>query len=111
VVHHRDIASALRQIGRGFTALAAAFEDIDGAITSEQRYREALIEWADRGLTREQASALLRKHGFAPQAAGGWARGDWIETRNDGLRYLTERSHRWIDEQGAEDVSPVHDAT
>jgi hypothetical protein len=58
-----------------------------------------LAEWGERGLTRPQASALFRKHGLAPQAAGGWARGDWIEIRDDGLRYLTERSRRWLAER------------
>lgn len=100
MVHLRDVAAALRQISRGYEALAVAIEDDTDSTTSEERYRAVLVEWGDRGLTREQASALLRKHGFAPQAAGGWARGDWIETRDDGLRYLTERSHQWVDEQG-----------
>ena len=97
----RDVAAALRQIGRGFEALATAIEGDDGSLTTEDRYRAVLVEWGDRGLDRAQASALLRKHGFAPQAAGGWARGDWIETGDDGLRYLTERSRRWVDEQEA----------
>ena len=104
MVNPRDVAAALRQISRGFEALAAAVDDDGGAVTAAERYRAVLTEWADRGLTREQASALLRRHGFAPQSAGGWARGDWIETRDDGLRYLTERSHRWIDDQGDEGV-------
>jgi hypothetical protein len=42
---------------------------------------------------------LFHKHGFAPQTAGGWARGDWIETRDDGRRYITERSRQWVAEQ------------
>lgn len=46
-----------------------------------------------------EASALFRKHGFSPQAAGGWVRGDWLEVRDDGRRYLTERSLRWRAEQ------------
>jgi hypothetical protein len=95
VARERDIAAALRQIARGFESLAKAVEGGDEPEASDQRYRSVLREWGDRGLTREDASRLLRKHGFAPQAAGGWARGDWIETRADGLRYLTERSHRW----------------
>lgn len=100
MAEHRDVAAALRQIGRGFEALAAAIEGGDGSVTAAERYRAVLVAWADRGLDRGEASALLRKHGFAPQSAGGWARGDWIETREDGLRYLTERSRRWVDEQG-----------
>jgi hypothetical protein len=46
-----------------------------------------------------EASALFRKHGFAPQTAGGWARGDWIEVHDDGRRYITERSRGWPAEQ------------
>lgn len=96
MVHERDIAVALRQIARGFESLARAVEGDAYANPSDQRYRDVLSEWGDRGLTREETSRLLRKHGFAPQAAGGWVRGDWIETRADGLRYLTDRSQRWI---------------
>ena len=59
----------------------------------------ATPKWGDRGLSRAEASALFRKHGFAPQTAGGWARSDWIETRPDGLRYVTESSRRWLAEQ------------
>lgn len=97
-MREREVATALRQIARGFEALARAIEGDDEPMSSERRYRAVLQEWGDRGLGRDEASSLLRKHGFAPQAAGGWARGDWIETRADGLRYLTERSHRWLAE-------------
>lgn len=103
MVRQREVAAALRQIGRGFEALAAAIEEEGEPVSSEDRYRAVLVEWGERGLTREQASALLRRHGFAPQAAGGWARGDWIETRGDGLRYLTDRSHQWV-QQGESDA-------
>lgn len=101
-MRHHDVAAALRQIARGFDALARAIEDDETAAPADDRYRAALEEWGERGLTREAASSLLRKHGFAPQAAGGWARGDWIETRPDGLRYLTDRSHRWLAEAAGE---------
>jgi hypothetical protein len=36
---------------------------------------------------------------MAPRAAGGWARGEWIESRDDGRRYLTERSRQWVADQ------------
>jgi hypothetical protein len=97
----RDIAAALRQIGRGFLALAAAV-DADH-VPEGQRELAILREWGERGLTRAEASALFRKHGFAPQAAGGWARGNWIESREDGRRYITQRSRRWIVEQEGQD--------
>jgi hypothetical protein len=87
----------LRQIARGFDALAAA---LDEEPTPEgQRELTILREWGDRGLSRAEASALFRKHGLAPQAVGGWARGDWIETRGDAKRYLTERSLRWLSDR------------
>lgn len=90
------IAAALRQIAVGYTALADAVAADPAQPPEEDRYRAVIDEWADRGLTRDEASALFRRHGFAPQAAGGWVRGDWLEVREDGRRYLTERSRRWL---------------
>ncbi len=96
----REIAAALRQIARGFHALADAIvADEAGVAAPGERERAVLGEWGQRGLTRAEASALFRRHGFAPQAAGGWARGNWIESREDGRRYITERSRRWLAEQ------------
>jgi hypothetical protein len=97
------VAAALRQIGRGFAMLADAVAAGPEDVSSDERYRRVISEWGERGLTREQASALFRKHGFSPQAAGGWARGEWIETRPDGRRYLTQRSHEWLAAQEADD--------
>jgi hypothetical protein len=94
-----EVAAALRQIAQGFEALAAAVAGESEEPPSELRALALLREWGDRGLTRDEASALFRKHGFAPQTAGGWARGDWIESRDDGLRYITERSRRSLEEQ------------
>jgi hypothetical protein len=93
-----ELASAIRQIARGLGALADA---IDGEADQPAEARELAIlrEWGERGLTRAEASALFRKHSLAPQTAGGWARGDWIESRDDGRRYITERSRRWLSEQ------------
>jgi hypothetical protein len=93
--------AALRQISRGFDALADALATDE---SGEGRELAVLREWGERGLTRAEASALFRKHGFAPQTAGGWARGDWIESRRDGRRYLTERSLRFLaEEEGGDD--------
>jgi hypothetical protein len=97
----QEVAAAIRQIARGFEALA-------DAVASDQppeakRTLALLREWGDRGLTRSEASALFRKHGFAPQTAGGWARGDWIEGRSDGLRYVAKRSRQWLAEQEADE--------
>lgn len=92
-----DVAAALRQIARGFDALADAFSvRQQPGSTSEQRALAVLREWGHRGLTRAEASALFRKHGFAPQTAGGWARGDWIRTTEDDRRHLTRRSQEWM---------------
>jgi hypothetical protein len=93
------VAAALRQISRGFAALADAVASNPSDPPEDERYRAVMEAWGDRGLTRTEASALFREHGFSPQTAGGWARGDWMETRNDGCRYLTRRSRRWLAEQ------------
>jgi hypothetical protein len=100
---HTEIAVALRQIARGFDALADAVAGEADQAPAATRALAVLREWGDRGLTRAEASALFRKHGFAPQTAGGWARGDWIETRDDGRRYITERSRRSLVEQETEE--------
>ncbi|TCP54194.1 hypothetical protein EV191_103237 [Tamaricihabitans halophyticus] len=94
-----DIAAALRQISRGFAALANAVDQDPAGLSESDRYQSVLHEWGHRGLGRAETSALLRKHGFSPQAAGGWVRGEWLETRADGRRYLTARSRRWLAEQ------------
>lgn len=93
----RAAAAALRLIARGFTDLADALDD-EPAVPEDDRVAAVLEDWGSRGLTREEASALFRRHGFAPQTAGGWARGEWIETR-DGLRYASERSREWLRER------------
>jgi hypothetical protein len=91
----KQIAVALRQIARSLEALADAL-DGERPSASEDKYLLVLHEWGQRGLTRQEASALFKRHGFAPQAAGAWARDQWIEVREDGRRYLTERSHIWV---------------
>jgi hypothetical protein len=93
-----EVAAALRRIARAIEHLAdvvaPAPED------SEQARTLALLrEWGARGLTRPQASALFSKHGFAPQTAGGWSRGGWIELGEDGLRYASSSSREWVAEQ------------
>ena len=90
------IAAALRQIAAGYTALADAIAADPAGEPDENRYRSLIAEWGERGLSRDQASALFRRHGFSPQAAGGWVRGDWLEVRDDGRRYLTARSTDWL---------------
>jgi hypothetical protein len=98
-----DVAAAIRQIARGFEALADSIARSPGQPPESARTAALLGEWGDRGLTRSEASALFRRHGFAPQTAGGWTRGDWIQTRSDGRRYITGRSRIWLaDQEGAD---------
>jgi hypothetical protein len=94
----REIAAAIRQIARGLLALADAVAGESEQAPEAERIVALAREWGDRGLTRAESSKLFRSHGFAPQMAGGWTRGDWIETRDDGRRYLTDRSRQWLAE-------------
>ena len=96
-----EVAAALRQIARGFEALADAVADSSSRPPEPVRAASLLREWGDRGLSRGEASALFRKHGFAPQTAGGWTRADWIEMRSDGRRYVTKGSREWLSAQEA----------
>ena len=93
-----QVAAALRQIGRGLAALADAISG-DPDRSEEERYYAVVSEWGRRGLDRDEASRLFRKHGFSPQAVGGWVKADWLEVRADGKRYLTDRSLQWLAEQ------------
>lgn len=89
------VQSGLRLIARGLEELAAALDGPDEPGELERTAR-VIRDWGDRGLRKDEASALFRRHGFAPQTTGGWARGDWIEIGEDGLRYLTAKSHEWL---------------
>jgi hypothetical protein len=94
-----EVAGAIRQVAQGLIALADAVAGVVEQPAEPVRALELLSEWGERGLTRAEASALFRKHGFAPQTAGGWSRSDWIEIREDGHRYITDSSRRWVAEQ------------
>jgi hypothetical protein len=96
-----EIAAALRQIARGFDMLADAVARVEGQEPESARAAALLREWGEQGLTRTGASVLFRKHGFAPQTAGGWTRADWIEMRSDGRRYVTKGSREWLSAQEA----------
>jgi hypothetical protein len=89
------IAVALRQISRGLDALAEALSGAAGEATQDERYRAVIAEWGDRALTGPESIALMRRHGFAPQAVGGWIKGGWMETGADGLRRMSARSRKW----------------
>lgn len=90
--------AGLRLIARGLEEIAAGLGDEEEADEPERTAR-VIQEWGRAGLTQQQASALFRKHGFAPQTTGGWTRGDWVEIGPDGLRYLTDKSHDWLAER------------
>jgi hypothetical protein len=92
------IQSALRLIARGLEELAGALGDQQEA-GEDERTARVIREWGRRGLTQKEASELFQRHGFAPQTTGGWARGEWVELGDDGLRYLTAKSHAWLEER------------
>ena len=103
------MAAALRQISAGYAALADAIAADPAELPEEDRYRALISAWGARGLTRAEASALFRKHGFSPQAAGGWVRGEWLEVRDDGRRYMTERSLTWLTHEKDSDDADAHE--
>jgi hypothetical protein len=90
------VAAALRQVSRGLDALADALCGAAGEPTQDERYRAAIAEWGDRALTGPESIALMRRHGFAPQAVGGWIKGGWMEVGADGLRRMSARSLDWV---------------
>ena len=94
---HR-LRTGLRLVARGLEEVAAALDEPAEA-SDDERTARVIREWGQRGLTQKEASALFQQHGFAPQTTGGWARGDWVEIGDDGLRYLTGKSHRWLEDQ------------
>lgn len=91
------IQASLRLIARGLEELAAALGEQEAG--EDERTARVIQEWGRRGLTQKEASALFQRHGFAPQTTGGWTRGEWVEIGDDGLRYLTARSHTWLEER------------
>ena len=93
--------------------MMAAFQDIidilEGPVVREKTKKEQEIELLlefDRasgdGLSREEASRVCKRHGFTPQTVGAWARGEYLVTRDDGLRYIGEEGRRWLNENNVE---------
>lgn len=99
------VQAGLRLIARGLEEIATGLGDPEAA---DDRARTARVirEWGRRGLTQQQASALFKRHGFAPQTTGGWKRGDWLRIGEDGLRYLTAKSQDWLAEYTASNEGP-----
>ena len=85
--------AALRLLARGLEELAAALGEEQ---SEDERMARVIEDWGDRGLTQREASAMFQRYGFAPQTTGGWTRGEWIAIGDDGLRYLTAKSHEWL---------------
>jgi hypothetical protein len=96
-----ELARALRQLASSIGAVADAL--VPQPSPQDVRTQALLLEWGDRGLDRAEVRALFVRHGFAPQAVGGWARGSWIEERADGLRYASELSRQWLADRGGGD--------
>ncbi|MEW9547973.1 hypothetical protein [Nonomuraea sp. NPDC050783] len=90
------LQSALRTIARGLEELAGALGEQREA-SEDERTASVVRAWGRRGLTQKEASELFQRHGFAPQTTGGWARGEWLELGDDGLRYLTAKARAWLE--------------
>jgi hypothetical protein len=92
--------AALRKIVAGFQDL---IEVLEGPVVEEKTKKQreiALLLEFDRtvgdGLSRAEASRVCKRHGFRPQTVGAWARGDYVVTRNDGLRYIGDVGRQWL---------------
>ncbi|MGW0806762.1 hypothetical protein [Nonomuraea sp. NPDC002799] len=86
--------AALRLIARGLDELAGALGEQEAG--EDERTARVIEDWGPRGLTQKEASELFQRHGFAPQTTGGWARSEWVEIGDDGLRRLTAKPRTWL---------------
>ena len=100
------VTAALRKIMAGFQDIVDVLE---GPAVGEKTKKEqeiALLLEFDRapgdGLSREEASRVCKRHGFTPQTVGAWARGEYLVTRDDGLRYIGEVGRQWLKENNVE---------
>lgn len=104
------LIAALRKIGAGIQDVIDALDDEGGAEKTKTEREIALMKEFDRspgdGLTQVEAVRACKRHGFAPQTVGAWARGGYLEIRNDDLRYLTKEGRHWLEEQSADVVNP-----
>lgn len=96
------VLAALRKIASGFGDLIDALE---GPVADQKTRKEreiALLLEFDRapgdGLSREEATRACKRHGFSPQTVGAWARGDYLMTRDDGLRYIGDAGRQWLND-------------
>jgi hypothetical protein len=100
------VIAALRKISASLQDIVDVLEGpAVGAKTKKERQIALQLEF-DRapgdGLTREEASRACKRHGFPPQTSGAWARGDYIVTGPDGLRYIGEEGRKWLQQNNVE---------
>lgn len=102
--------AALRSIRTGVEDLITAV-DVNAAVqetNAEQREIDLMLEFDKpdgQGLNQQQASRACKRHGYNPQQVGAWARGGWLETRDD-RRYLTRKSYDWLAGAGVTAKNP-----
>lgn len=100
------LIAALRKIAVGVQDVIDVLGN-EGAAEKTKKEREiALLKEFDRGsgdgLTRGEAVRACKRHGFTPQTVGAWARGAYIEIKDDDLRYMGREGRRWLEENGVE---------
>jgi hypothetical protein len=98
-MNEASMAAALRKIATGLADLASALEDSHGD-DEDDRKAAALARFdvpPENGLTRPQASAVLREHRLAPQYSGVWSNSGLIayDPEND-RRWLTDEGRAWL---------------
>lgn len=99
-MNEEQVRQALKKVAKAVDDLADAFGDSAARPDPWARDKEMIQEWSSRGLNAAEASALCARHGFPGQKVSAWCRGDWAEVRDDGKRYLTERTWRWMEDEG-----------
>jgi hypothetical protein len=104
------LIAALRKIAAGVQDVIDVLDN-EGTDEKTKEEREiVLLKEFDRGLgnglSRVEAVRTCKRHGFTPQTVGAWARGAYLEIRDDGLRYLGREGRRRLEERGVEVVNP-----
>jgi hypothetical protein len=98
--------AALRKIMAGFQDIIDVLEGPPMEEKTKKEQEIALLLEFDRapgdGLSREEASRVCKRYGFTPQTVGAWARGDYLITRDDGLRYIGDTGRKWLKSNNVE---------
>jgi hypothetical protein len=104
----KAIADKLRQVSRDISELA---DLIDGNIPGDRgrtaREIAVLREFdvkPSQGLSREQASAVFKRHGLNPRSFGSWVQGGYLARKGD-RRWLTDPGRDWADRKTKEIVA------